>query len=134
MRRIQVRCPCGKRVVLIGQGYCRACKNAKQREWRAANPLTPAQRMKDACRSYTRMARKRGKLVPRPCETEGCKATDVVTHHDDYRYPLRVTWLCQECHQELHRKESALMALAREARVREMLERKARGLSPYLLE
>jgi len=130
MRRIQVRCPCGKREVLVGQGYCRECKNEKQREWRAANPMTPEQRAKDACRSYARVARLRGKLVAQPCVE--CGATEVVSHHDDYRYPLRVTWMCQEHHQEFHRKESVLMERAREARVREMVKRKERGLSPYL--
>lgn len=130
MRRIQTRCPCGKNEVLIDQGYCRECKNRKQREWRAANPPTEIERMKDACRSLTRVARLRGELTPKPCED--CGNPEVVTHHDDYQYPMRVTWLCVTCHNEFHRKESVLMALARAARVKEMLERKARGLSPYL--
>jgi ribosomal protein S27AE len=41
-----------------------------------------------------------GKLHKDSCEL--CGDVDVVAHHDDYRKPLNVRWVCRKCHRELH--------------------------------
>jgi hypothetical protein len=74
------------------------------RKWRETRggyaALSPEERRKDNCRSYANIYKKRGVLVPRPCEVCGAKAE---MHHPDYNMPLNVEWLCHECHTELHR-------------------------------
>ena len=42
-----------------------------------------------------------GKLKREPCEI--CGKEPAQAHHDDYNYPLKVRWLCQDCHAKWHR-------------------------------
>lgn len=42
-----------------------------------------------------------GKLKREPCEV--CGKEPAQAHHDDYNYPLKVRWLCQDCHAKWHR-------------------------------
>ena len=42
-----------------------------------------------------------GKLKREPCEI--CGKEPAQAHHDDYNYPLKVRWLCQDCHARWHR-------------------------------
>lgn len=70
------------------------------REWRKSHPLTAEQRRKDNCRSYSGIYKKRGHLVPKPCQN--CGSKEVEMHHEDYDRPLDVTWLCRPCHLALH--------------------------------
>lgn len=42
-----------------------------------------------------------GRLIRQPCEKCGDKAQ---AHHDDYRKPLSVRWLCRKHHLEYHGK------------------------------
>lgn len=74
---------------------------AYMREWRKTHPLTPEQKKKDNCRSYANVYKKRGKLIPQPCE---CGSTNVEMHHVDYDKPLQVVWMCRKCHLEHHRR------------------------------
>ena len=83
------------------QKYCRACRTAYTREWRKTSPLAEAQRIKDIARSYAAVYRRRGKLIPQPCEV--CSSTKVEMHHDDYDKPLMVRWLCRPHHLEHHK-------------------------------
>lgn len=83
----------------LGYRYCRECHATYMRGWRKAHPLA-FDREKDNARSYAGIYKKRGKLVPQPCET--CGFTDVQMHHDDYSKPLEVRWLCRECHLAHH--------------------------------
>ena len=54
-----------------------------------------------------------GILKPEPCEE--CSAEGIMedgrnrvhAHHDDYREPLSVRWLCQPCHYEWHKHHTA---------------------------
>jgi len=41
-----------------------------------------------------------GELVKGVCEV--CGSTSVDAHHDDYRAPLKVRWLCRRHHVRLH--------------------------------
>lgn len=45
----------------------------------------------------------------RECICEECLGFEKVEgHHDDYRYPLEVRWLCEECHKDWHRKHDPI--------------------------
>lgn len=70
------------------------------REWRKSHPLSPEQKLRDNARSYAGVYKRRGKLVPQPCEV--CGAAEVEMHHDDYSKPLEVRWLCREHHMAHH--------------------------------
>jgi hypothetical protein len=45
-------------------------------------------------------AKRRGELTLGPCQR--CGNPDAEAHHDDYRRPLVVTWLCRGCHRGEH--------------------------------
>jgi hypothetical protein len=87
-------------------------------KWTKDNP--------DKCREYQRTRRenhrekvraghrvfkaiKSGMLIPQPCEVCGVSGTlkngsrKIHAHHDDYAIPLKVRWLCQRHHLEIHR-------------------------------
>ena len=36
------------------------------------------------------------------CSCERCGDENAVKHHDDYKKPLEIKWLCPSCHQKLH--------------------------------
>lgn len=49
-----------------------------------------------------RMALKRGEII-RAKKCEDCEKTkNIHGHHDDYKFPLRVRWLCAGCHLGVH--------------------------------
>jgi len=50
--------------------------------------------------STTCNAIRNGRLTRQPCEV--CGAEKVQGHHDDYRKPLEVRWLCFKHHRQLH--------------------------------
>lgn len=81
--------------------YCRLCHNAYMRVWRKTHPLSPEERKKDICRSYTHVLIVRGVLQKAPCEV--CGDVDVHAHHPDYSNPRKVKWLCPFHHRELHK-------------------------------
>jgi len=52
-----------------------------------------------------RQALKKGLLV-RPETCSNCGALErIQSHHENYEFPLEVTWLCQPCHKRLHRSQ-----------------------------
>jgi hypothetical protein len=63
------------------------------------------ERYRSTSRSIANVAVKRGKLVRQPCEK--CGADNAEKHHDDYKKPLEVRWLCRACHVEHHKAEQA---------------------------
>ena len=84
-----------------GRRRCLGCHAAYMRWWRSSHPMTAEQRIKDNARSYANTYKRRGKLVPRPCDICG-EADNVEMHHPDYSEPLRVVWLCRPHHLRLH--------------------------------
>jgi len=64
-----------------------------QRKMRANNPH------KAKAWYSVAIAIKKGVLIRRPCEV--CGATKTHAHHDDYRKPLDVRWLCFRHHREV---------------------------------
>jgi hypothetical protein len=45
-------------------------------------------------------------ILTRPDACVKCEGTNsrIEAHHEDYRQPLRVMWLCRRCHRSLHAK------------------------------
>lgn len=83
-----------------GHAYCRACHAAYAREHRVKHSEMPEEKRRRAtCRAYANVYRRRGKLIPAPCEK--CGVPEVQMHHDDYSQPLAVRWLCFRHHREL---------------------------------
>jgi hypothetical protein len=98
----RTNCKCG-RPRRKGGRYCLSCHASHQRRWWNPSRPSPQQRMKRNARSYAKVYQKRGKLIPQPCEVQGCQ-NRAEKHHDDYLHPLNVRWICREHHLELHRR------------------------------
>ena len=74
------------------KSYCRVCSRLATLAWRAKYP---GRRW-----AHTRVANalKYGELV-RPNVCERCQeAKYTIAHHEDYKKPLQVMWLCDICH------------------------------------
>lgn len=72
----------------------------RQANWRRANPN------KYAAHIAVQRALTSGTLNKQPCEVCGASEADGVridAHHDDYRKPLNVRWLCRTHHSRLHK-------------------------------
>jgi hypothetical protein len=51
---------------------------------------------------------KDGKLIkPDNCQECGEKHDRIHGHHNDYNYPMVVSWLCPKCHTEWHKKNGS---------------------------
>jgi len=71
--------------------------NLLGKEWRERNPL------KTKAHDAVNNAVKTGVLIREPCHV--CKTTKRVEgHHNNYRKPLDVIWVCRKHHLELHGK------------------------------
>ena len=68
----------------------------RQADWRRRHPR------KYAAHLAVERALRRGELVKQPCEVCGAEVVDA--HHDDYRFPLAVRWLCRRHHVLLHKR------------------------------
>ncbi len=96
-------CKCGKERAKSHR-YCPDCKNAYSREWRKTHPLNEEQKFRANVRSKTKMRIQRGLLIPYPCDVCGNKKAEA--HHDDYRQPYCIRWLCFEHHREFHKEQN----------------------------
>lgn len=56
---------------------------------------------RNRARGLANAAQLAGRLVHQPCEA--CGDQPALKHHDDYRQPLQVRWLCVACHASWHR-------------------------------
>lgn len=65
-------------------------------------------RFKANARAYANTYLRRGHLKRKPCERCGKRAQ---MHHDDYRQPLKVRWLCR-VHHLLHHVRQGLKRAA----------------------
>lgn len=65
--------------------------------WRRSNAKYP---MKYKARTALGNAIRDGRIARQPCER--CGAARAQAHHDDYRRPLDVRWLCSRCHGAEH--------------------------------
>lgn len=81
-------------------------------EWRKANKdkiylatvkIRKKYPEKTRARNLAAIAIRTGKIKREPCIE--CGSPDAEKHHDDYADPLKVTWLCRQCHKNKHRKE-----------------------------
>lgn len=119
---------------MMGDGHLGKCKGCTQDDVRAnyrsnreyyqayykARSQTPHRKTqereyrkrKDARRSDRRKAYgivmhalRSGKLKKQPCEH--CGALKVDAHHENYSQPLKVRWLCRQCHADEHNRVRA---------------------------
>lgn len=78
------------------RSYCRQCSRQAVLDWRKQYPGRREAHQKVA------NALKYGELIrPNICERCGM-ATYTYAHHEDYRKPLQVQWLCDSCHAKRH--------------------------------
>ncbi len=73
----------------------------RMKEYRKGN------RAKQQAKASVAYAKKKGRLIPKPCAV--CGSTRVDGHHPDYSKPLEVEWLCRKHHYELHAEERERM-------------------------
>lgn len=73
---------------------------SRNKRWEADNRLAALAHKK--VESHLRS----GNIVKRPCER--CGDPNTHAHHDDYRIPLEIRWLCPLHHKERHRELDAL--------------------------
>ncbi len=90
---------CGVNDRTEDQRWCNSCRAEYMRNWRKTHHLNAEQRMKDICRSYAGVYKRRGKIQVENCKTCGNPAE---MHHEDYSKPLEVEWLCEKHHRLLH--------------------------------
>lgn len=62
--------------------------------------------MTDRAHKLVREAVKAGFIKPLPCEVCG-ETNKIHAHHDDYRFPLSVRWLCRSHHHAWHGRNMA---------------------------
>jgi hypothetical protein len=95
----KLTCKCGQSRQAKGT-QCIDCHAAYMRKNRCRySELSPEQKRKANCRSYTNMLIRRGKLKREGCQKCGSKAQ---AHHPDYSNPRLVIWLCRTHHQIAH--------------------------------
>jgi len=70
--------------------------NKAKAEYRKRNPK------KTAAHSKVARALRSGDISKMPCEK--CGGLNVHAHHDDYSIPLNIRWLCDNHHNEWHKK------------------------------
>lgn len=76
---------------------CLICSAAYFRAYNAAGRRVVSREHVKA-KNLANRARRKGLLVPQPCEV--CGSQKVQAHHDDYDRPLVVRWLCPKHHRQ----------------------------------
>ena len=90
---------CCNRLSEVQRGKKKTYSDYKQTEYNKKSRLKDP--LKNKARSLVSYAIRSGKILKKVCEV--CGNTDVQAHHDDYRKPLHVRWLCVTHHNEHHR-------------------------------
>jgi transposase-like protein len=97
--------------------HCRKCNTERLRKYRATEKGAERTRQavyrawkrepeKQAARLLLNAAVKDGRMI-RPTNCPKCDKRCVVqAHHTDYARPLKVKWLCRQCHADVHRERN----------------------------
>ena len=92
---------CGGENNRLPQRYCAACHAEYMRKNRPPYKNLPDdQKKKSIARSIANVYQKRGLLTKQTCTA--CDSLDAEKHHEDYKNPLDVVWLCRKCHLSYH--------------------------------
>lgn len=95
----------GRRPVCSGCIFRQAHERAtRERAPRKKSKLSPLAQFKQAVRWVVNAAVKAGILIkPKECQRCGSTEGRIEGHHEDYRQPLAVEWVCRRCHVLLDR-------------------------------
>lgn len=96
-------CKCGNER-RYKQRNCKKCHASNMRLWRITHRLKGDALKKANARARAGVEYRRGNLIPKSCEVQGC-IEKAQKHHEDYSKPLEVRWLCRDHHLMLHKKE-----------------------------
>ena len=83
-----------------GMRLCSTCRRERQK-YRYHHHFNATRRRYKA-KALVLKAIRKGLLVRLPCEVCGMEPTQA--HHNDYRKPLQVRWLCRKHHVEHHQR------------------------------
>jgi ribosomal protein S27AE len=78
---------------------CKTCKNKDKVKSRDLHPV------RYLARAKVNNALANGRITREPCEVCGDSVSQA--HHDDYRKPMDVRWLCKPHHREWHKTNEA---------------------------
>lgn len=109
-------CRCGEPMASYSKCYCSKCATQWKRDYREKNPETmkqidkrisdrlkvdPIEKLKRKSRRLTRAAVANGFLDKDVCVRCGSDQ-DIKAHHEDYKKPFNIMWLCIKHHEERH--------------------------------
>lgn len=101
---------CARLDVRINREKRRIYYTEKDRERNSTRYFTPRAPHKKRATRKVYEAVKKGLLVRGSCELHGSECRGRIEgHHDDYRKPLVVRWLCKRHHAAHHAKEGLLL-------------------------
>lgn len=101
--------------------YCLPCHAAYMRKWRKTHPLNEEHKKRDNARSIASVYKRRGLLVPMPCQS--CGNNQAEMHHPDHELPRHVIWLCRPCHLGWHARWRQLVKDAFASWIKEQREK-----------
>ena len=82
---------------------CKSC--SKFRNFNLSYKWVKEHKKEVNAQGFLRRSVTNGKVSkPDHCEVCGVKAHIINGHHSNYDEPLKVTWVCHQCHKDLHRK------------------------------
>lgn len=90
----------------VSSRYCNPCHAEYMRNWRKKinRPMTRMQKHKAQARSYVKGHVKRGFIIKKPCEKCGDHNSEM--HHQNYKLPILVNWLCKKHHLQVHNQQN----------------------------
>lgn len=74
----------------------------RKKEWEYKKEWFNRNSLKKAAHTITCNAIRDGRLIRQPCEWCGTEK-NIHAHHEDYNFPMAVTWLCRTCHGLRHK-------------------------------